>query len=88
MTEFSQALKKKYNLDATADDLEVFNTFVSDLWEEWVNLAWQYLAWENKKLRYDAGLETFGEKAEDFWVWVLQSPWKWGYNLFWQLFDG
>jgi hypothetical protein len=31
MTEFSQALKKKYNLDATADDLEVFNTFVSDL---------------------------------------------------------
>ena len=87
MTEFSQALKKKYNLDATADDLEVFNTFVSDLWEEWVNLAWQYLAWENKKLRYDAGLETFGEKAEDFWVWVLQSPWKRWYNLFWQLFD-
>ena len=87
MTEFSQALKKKYNLDATADDLDVFNTFVSDLWEEWVNLAWQYLAWENKKLRYDAGLETFGEKAEDFWVWVLQSPWKRGYNLFWQLFD-
>ena len=87
MTEFSQALKKKYNLDATADDLDVFNTFVSDLWEEWVNLAWQYLAWENKKLRYDAGLETFGEKAEDFWVWVLQSPWKRGYNLYWQLFD-
>lgn len=87
MTEFSQALKKKYNLDATADDLEVFNTFVSDLWEEWVNLAWQYLAWENKKLRYDAGLETFGEKAEDFWVWVLQSPWKWGYNLVWRPID-
>ena len=87
MTEFSQALKKKYNLDATANDLEVFNTFVSDLWEEWVNLAWQYLAWENKKLRYDAGLETFGEKVEDVWVWILQSPWKRGYNLFWQLFD-
>ena len=87
MTEFSQALKKKYNLDATADDLEVFNTFVSDLWEEWVNLAWQYLAWENKKLRYDAGLETFGEKAADFWVWVLQSPWKWGYNLVWRPID-
>ena len=87
MTEFSQALKKKYNLDATADDLDVFNTFVSDLWEEWVNLAWQYLAWENKKLRYDAGLETFGEKAEDFWVWVLQSPWKRGYNMVWQRAD-
>jgi len=87
MTEFSQALKKKYNLDATADDLDVFNTFVSDLWEEWVNLAWQYLSWENKKLRYDAGLETWWEKAADFGVWVLQSPWKRGYNLFWQLFD-
>lgn len=87
MTEFSQALKKKYNLDATADDLEVFNTFVSDLWEEWINLAWQYLAWENKKLRYDAGLETWWEKAADFWVWVLQSPWKWGYNLVWRPLD-
>ena len=87
MTEFSQALKKKYNLDATADDLEVFNTFVSDLWEEWVNLAWQYLAWENKKLRYDAGLETWWEKAADFWVWVLQSPWKRGYNMVWQWMD-
>ena len=87
MTEFSQALKKKYNLDATADDLEVFNTFVSDLWEEWVNLAWQYLSWENKKLRYDAGLETWWEKAADFWVWVLQSPWKRGYNMVWQWMD-
>lgn len=87
MTEFSQALKKKYNLDATADDLEVFNTFVSDLWEEWVNLAWQYLAWENKKLRYDAGLETFGEKIVDFAAWVMQSPWKRGYNLVWQRAD-
>lgn len=87
MTEFSQALKKKYNLDATADDLEVFNTFVSDLWEEWVNLAWQYLSWENKKLRYDAGLETWWEKAADLWVWVLQSPWKRGYNMIWQWMD-
>jgi hypothetical protein len=29
MTEFSQALKRKYNLDATADDIEVFKDFVS-----------------------------------------------------------
>lgn len=87
MTEFSQALKKKYNLDATANDLDVFNTFVSNLWEEWINLAWQYLAWENKKLRYDAGLETWWEKAADFWVWVLQSPWKRGYNMWGQWRD-
>jgi hypothetical protein len=31
MTEFSQALKKKYNLDATANDLDVFNDFVANL---------------------------------------------------------
>lgn len=87
MTEFSQALKKKYNLDATANDLDVFNDFVANLWEEWVNLAWQYLSWENKKLWYDAGLETWWEKAADFWVWVLQSPWKRGYNLVWRPID-
>lgn len=87
MTEFSQALKKKYNLDATANDLDVFNTFVKNLWADGVNLAWQYLAWENKKLWYDAGLETFWEKLWDFGVWVLQSPWKWGYNILGQWMD-
>lgn len=87
MTEFSQALKKKYNLDATANDLDVFNTFVKNLWADGVNLAWQYLAWENKKLWYDAGLETFWEKLLDFGVWVLQSPWKWGYNILGQWMD-
>lgn len=87
MTEFSQALKKKYNLDATANDLDVFNTFVENLGEDGVNLAWQYLSWENKKLWYDAGLETFGEKAGDVAVGFLQSPGKRGYNLYGQRFD-
>lgn len=31
--------------------------------------------------------ETFGEKVEDFGVWVLQSPWKRGYNIIWQWID-
>lgn len=87
MTEFSQALKRKYNLDATADDIEVFKDFVSWLWEWWADLAGQYLSWQNKKLRYDAGLETWWQKVGDFWVWVLQSPWKWGYNMVWQWVD-
>lgn len=39
MTEFSQALKKKYKLDATANDLDVFNTYVENLGEDGVNLA-------------------------------------------------
>ena len=29
MTEFSQALKKKYNLDATANDLELFKDYIA-----------------------------------------------------------
>lgn len=28
MTQFSQAMKKKYNLDATANDLDIFKDFV------------------------------------------------------------
>lgn len=87
MTEFSQALKKKYNLDATANDLDVFNTFVENLGEDGVNLAWQYLSWENKKLWYDAWLETFWEKLADAWVGFLQSPGKRGYNLVGQRAD-
>lgn len=87
MTEFSQALKKKYNLDATANDLELFKDYVAWLWEGWADAAWQYLSWQNKKLRYDAGLKTFGEKAEEFAVWVAQSPWKRGYNMIGQLTD-
>ena len=81
MTEFSQALKKKYNLDATANDLDVFNTYVENLGEDGVNLAWQYLSGQNKKLWYDAGLETFWEKLADVGVGILQSPGKRGYNL-------
>ena len=87
MTEFSQALKKKYNLDATANDLELFKDYIAWLWEGWADIAWQYLSWQNKKLRYDAGLKTFGEKAEEFAVWAAQSPWKRGYNLIWQWMD-
>lgn len=87
MSEFSQALKKKYNLDATANDLDVFNTFIESLWTEWINLAWQYLSWENKKLRYEAWLETLPEKYADFMAWVMQSPGKRWYNLVWQWVD-
>jgi len=87
MTEFSQALKKKYNLDATANDLDVFNTYVENLGEDGVNLAWQYLSGQNKKLWYDAGLETFWEKLVDAGVGFLQSPGKWGYNMVGQRVD-
>lgn len=31
--------------------------------------------------------ETFGQKAADVGVWILQSPWKRGYNMIWQWAD-
>jgi len=31
--------------------------------------------------------ETFGQKAADVGVWILQSPWKRGYNMIWQWMD-
>lgn len=87
MTELSQWLKRKYNLDATVDDAELVNEFSNWLSAEDQNLLWQYLAWENKEILYKAWLESWWEKAWDFAVWVAQSPWKWGYNLIWQWID-
>lgn len=87
MTELSQWLKRKYNLDATVDDAELVNEFSNWLSAEDQNLLWQYLAWENKEILYKAWLESWWEKAWDFAVWVAQSPWKWGYNLIGQWID-
>lgn len=87
MTELSQWLKRKYNLDATVDDAELVNEFSNWLSSEDQNLLWQYLAWENKEILYKAWLESWWEKAWDFAVWVAQSPWKWWYNLIGQWID-
>ena len=87
MTELSQWLKRKYNLDATVDDAELVNEFSNWLSAEDQNLLWQYLAWENKEILYKSWLESWWEKAWDFAVWVAQSPWKWWYNLIGQWID-
>ena len=87
MTELSQWLKRKYNLDATVDDAELVNEFSNWLSAEDQNLLWQYLAWENKEILYKAWLESWWEKAEDFAVWVAQSPGKWWYNMIGQWID-
>lgn len=41
-----------------------------------------WFTWTNKEKE-----ETFGQKAADVGVWILQSPWKRGYNMIWQWFD-
>jgi hypothetical protein len=88
-TELSQALKRKYDLDATANDAELVEKFISWLKPEWKSLVWKYLAWESDEFLYVSWLaerpqekqeeeqeETGWEKAWDFAVWVAQSPWK------------
>ena len=78
MTEFSQALKKKYNLDAKANDLDVFNTFVSNLWEEWVNLAGKYLAGEDMSLWTEAWLNEYDMSDTIQWgiKWRIADEWS------------
>ena len=41
-----------------------------------------WFTWTNKEKE-----ETFGQKAADVGVWILQSPWKRGYNILWQWAD-
>lgn len=41
-----------------------------------------WFTWTNKEKE-----ETFGQKAADVGVWILQSPWKRGYNMIWQWID-
>lgn len=87
VTELSQRLKRKYNLDASVNDEELFNDFVDWLWDEWKKLVWQYLAGSNKEILYKSWLENIKEKATDVAVWIAQSPWKWWYNIIWQWID-
>lgn len=100
-TELSQALKRKYNLNAKANDKDVFNDFAEWLNNEWKKLLAEYVAWKSNEFLYVAWLaerpqekeqeknleETWWQKAWDFAVWVAQSPWKWWYNIIWQWMD-
>ena len=99
-TEVSQALKRKYNLDAKANDKDVFDDFAEWLNDQWKKLLAEYVAWKSNEFLYVSWLaerpqekkeekqeETGWQKAWDFAVWVAQSPWKWGYNLIWQWID-
>ena len=75
MTQLSQDAKRQWNLQADAPDLDVFTDIVKSLWAEWMNLAWQYLAWENNDLLYAAWLREKIEAPEtpESSVWGMQS---------------
>lgn len=99
-TELSQALKRKYNLDAKANDKDVFDDFAEWLNDTWKKLLAEYVAWKSNEFLYVSWLaerpqekkeekqeETGWQKAWDFAVWVAQSPWKWWYNIIGQWMD-
>lgn len=55
----------------------------------------KYIAWDESSVDFAKRMwywvttkgETALQKAWDFAVWVLQSPWKRGYNMIWQWMD-
>jgi len=91
VVELTQQLKEKFNIDPTAPDEDVFNSWISSI-PNWEQLLVKYLNDWDKTLLYEWWLEekpkeTWWQKAWDFAVWVLQSPWKRGYNMIWQWMD-
>ena len=51
-TEVSQALKRKYNLDAKANDKDVFDDFAEWLNDQWKKLLAEYVAWKSNEFLY------------------------------------
>lgn len=88
--DLADLIRKKYDISLSAwTDDEVINKFVSQI-DNWEQLMTDYLNWKNDKLLKKWWLiqsETFWQKLGDFGVWVLQSPWKFWYNLIWQWMD-
>lgn len=79
-TELSQALKRKYNLNATANDAELVDDFIKWLTPEWKTLAWKYLAWESNEFLYVTWLaERPKEKVEKktFWEELVSNIKEW-----------
>ncbi len=74
MSEASQKAKKLWNLDATANDFDVFSDIVDSL-PNWIQLAWEYLEWKNKDLLYEAWILDRIEAPEtpESTVWGIQS---------------
>lgn len=74
MSQASQKAKREWNLDATANDLDIFTDIVNSL-PNWMQLAWEYLEWKNKDLLYEAWLLDRIEAPEipETAVWGIQS---------------
>lgn len=72
-TEFVQTLKRKYDLEATANDDDVFNTFAEWLNDQWKKMLAEYIAWINDDFLYAAWWEEKPE-VKQWWVKSLVNP--------------
>lgn len=91
LTSLSQQAKQKFWIPYDTPDNEVIDAMVKWI-PNWSQLLYDYVNGKNQDLLYEAGLkekqkETVWQKAADLWVWIAQSPWKWGYNMVWQRAD-
>ena len=91
LTSLSQQAKQKFWIPYDTPDNEVIDAMVKWI-PNWSQLLYDYVNGKNQDLLYEAGLkekqeETWWQKAADFGVWVLQSPWKRWYNMVWQWAD-
>ena len=86
LADLSQKAKKKYWIDASANDEDVINDMTNSIPNGW-ELLENYINNWDKEYLYAAWLETWLEKAEDVAVWALQSWGKWWYNLMGQRVD-
>lgn len=91
LTTLAQDAKKKFNIPYDTPDDVVLDYMVKWI-PNWNQLLYDYANGKNNDIYYEAWIkerqkETWWQKAADFWVGVLQSPWKRGYNMIWQWMD-
>ena len=82
LTTLAQDAKKKFNIPYDTPDDVVLDYMVKWI-PNWNQLLYDYANGKNNDIYYEAWIkerqkETWWQKAADFWVGVLQSPWKRG----------
>ena len=95
MTEASQMAKRQWNLQADANDVDIFSDMVANLWENWMNLAWEYLEWKSQEFLYACWLRDrpIEDNRDDTIQWGIKwriadasdnTKWQWFLPNWWE----
>lgn len=103
LEQLADTVKNYYGLNPNVDTNTIVNWLVKLNKQKNVDneLLNKYLDSWDKEYLYQMGFEqrptedenqyswfaTHPKEVQEFWVWVAQSPWKWGYNLMGQWMD-